>query len=155
MEQLDALEQEMSETFSELDEQRDARELLKEQAENVEKKLREIIDNLGELEGEAQESVKNELTEEHEKKMSEAENLERDIESKEQELEEKMSELDEAIGERNEARDQVQDLASEADIDVGDAVKDINSEISRLEENKNTILEMLNNDKRSSYTVHL
>lgn len=148
MEQLDSFEDEMKDNITELNETRDIRELLKEQVEEIDQKLDEILDNLNDLEGEAAESVKQELLDKKEKKMSEIEEKERFAESKEQELNEKMQNLDNAINERRDALNKVQELGSTADIDVGDAVGDINDEINRLEEDKQSILEALKNNKR-------
>jgi len=148
MEQLDSFEDEMKDDITELNETRDVRELLKEQVEEIDQKLDEILDNLNDLEGEAAESVKQELLDKKEKKMSEIEEKERFAESKEQELNEKMQNLDNAINERRDALNKVQELGSTADIDVGDAVGDINDEINRLEEDKQSILEALKDNKR-------
>lgn len=143
MEKLDSFESEMQSEMTELDETRDIRDLLKEQVTEIESKLDEILDNLNDLEGDAAESVKQELLEEKEKKTSEISEKERSIESTEQELNEKFQQLEESLSERHEAMSKVQELGRTADIDVSDSVNDINDEINRLEEDKQKILESI------------
>lgn len=143
MEKLDSFEKEMQEDVSELKDTKDVRERLQEELGEIDNRLDEILDKLSDLEGDAAESVKQELTDEKEKKSKEIEEKARTIESKEQELNEKIKMLEESLIERKDALSKVQDLGRTADIDVSDAVGEINDEINRLEEDKQTILDNL------------
>lgn len=139
MEKLDSLESEMKDDISELDEARDIKDTLQRELEEIDRKFDEIIDHLDELEGDAAESVKQELQDEKEQKSKTLDERINAIESKERELNEKLQQIEEALSERHAALSAVQDLGKNADIDVSDAVNDINDEISRLEEDRNGI----------------
>lgn len=143
MEKLDSFESEMQDDISELSETRDSKETLQEELAEIDRKFDEIMDHLEDLEGDAAESVKQELQDEKEQKSKEIEEKTRAIESKEQELNEKLHKLEESLSERQDALNKVQELGKTADIDVSDAVSDINDEINRLEEDKKTIVDNL------------
>ncbi|OPY80227.1 MAG: hypothetical protein A4E65_01577 [Syntrophorhabdus sp. PtaU1.Bin153] len=143
MNKLDSVEQEMNENITTLAETRELHEHLKEELAEIDRKVDEILDHLEDLEGDAAESVRQELMDEKDRKVDEIAEKQTTIETKEQELNEKLQQIEESLSERNDALNKVQELGKAADIDVSDAMSDINEEIGRLEEDKRAILESL------------
>jgi hypothetical protein len=115
--------------------------------EHVHKILEErdnyILEKLNKLQGNAADKVKSELDEHARRKVDMMNESQKEIDETEEMLSSKLRILDSQIGERKDAQIKIEQLGTDAQIDVSGSIADISAEIEEMNNIRENILEKL------------